>query len=279
MKYVDQSFEGERSLFAIKKSEIKNCKFLFGESPLKETSNLTIIDTSFEWKYPLWYSKNIECKNVNLKESARSGIWYTKNIRIYDSLIEAPKTFRRAKDVFLKNVEMPNALESFWNCKNVKIIDSKIKGDYLLMNSKDVKIDNLYLEGNYFFDGGKNLEISNSHLNSKDAFWNCENVIVKDSIIHGEYIGWNSKNITFINCEIISHQGFCYMDDVKLINCKVLESDLIFEYSKRINADIISGVDSIKNPLSGTIKVKGVKELILDEKFIDPTKTKILINK
>lgn len=279
MKYVGQSFVGERSLFAIKNSEIINCKFLFGESPLKETSNLTISDTSFEWKYPLWYSKNIECKNVKLMDNARSGIWYTNAIRISDSLIEAPKTFRRAKDVFLKNVEMPNALESFWNCKNIKIVDSKIKGDYLLMNSKDVIIDNLILDGNYFFDGGKNLEISNSHLNSKDAFWNCENVVVKDSTIHGEYIGWNSKNITFINCEIISHQGFCYMDNVKLINCKVLESDLIFEYSKHIDADIISEVDSIKNPHSGTIKVKGIKELILDEKCIDPSKSKIIITK
>lgn len=282
MKYKaikKDTYIGERALFSTHDAIIDGSIFKDGESPLKESSNLVIKNVSFEWKYPLWYSNNIECKNVELKESARSGIWYTKNIRIYDSVIEAPKTFRRAKDVYLKNVEMPNALESFWNCKNVKIVDSKIKGDYLLMNSKDVIIDNLSLEGNYFFDGGKNLEISNSHLNSKDAFWNCENVIVKDCVIHGEYIGWNSKNITFINCEIISHQGFCYMDDVKLINCKVLESDLIFEYSKRINADIISGVDSIKNPLSGIIKVKKVNELILDEKCIDPTKTKIIINK
>lgn len=277
MKYVDKSFEGERSLFNIKNSSITNCHFLFGESPLKESSNLLISDTSFEWKYPLWYASNVQCKNIKLANDARSGIWYSKHIVIKDSLIEAPKTFRRARHIYLENVNMPNASETLWNCKDIRISNSKISGDYLLMNSKKAIIDNLHLVGNYFFDGGEDLEISNSFLESKDAFWNCKNVIVKDSIIHGEYIGWNSKNITFINCEIISHQGFCYMENVKLVNCKVLDSDLIFEYSKNIDADIISTVTSIKNPSSGIIKVKGVNELVLDEKLVDTSKSKIII--
>ncbi len=277
MKYIDDSFEGERLLFALKNSTIDNCHFLFGESPLKESKNLKISNTTFEWKYPMWYASNIECENIKLTNDARSGIWYCSNITIKNSLIEAPKTFRRAKDVYLENVEFTNASETFWNCKDIKIINSSFKGDYLLMNSKNVHIDKLHLEGNYFFDGGENLEISNSFLDSKDAFWNCKNVIVRNSVIHGEYIGWNSENITFIDCEIISHQGFCYMKNVKLVNTKVLDSDLTFEYSENIDADIISKVQSIKNPSSGVIKVKGVDELILDDNYVDSKKTKIVI--
>ncbi len=277
MKYVNQSFEGERSLFAIKEAEIIDCHFLFGESPLKESCDISIVNTSFDWKYPLWYASNIDCSSITLTNNARSGIWYTHNIKITDSLIEAPKTFRRANDIYLKNVNMPNASETLWNCKDIKIINCSINGDYLLMNSKDVKIDHLRLVGNYFLDGGSDIVISNSILESKDAFWNCKNVVVKDCIIHGEYLGWNSENVTFINCEIISHQGLCYMKNVKLINCKLIDSDLCFEYSSDIKAQIISEVDSIKNPYSGTIKVKGVKQLILDEKYIDIDKVKVVI--
>ena len=114
---------------------------------------------------------------------------------------------------------------------------------------------------------------------SKDSFWNCENVTIINSTIIGEYIGWNSKNVTLINCVIESHQGFCYMKGVKLINYKVINSDLTFEYSEDIDAEIITEVDSIKNPYSGVIKCKDVKTLILDEKFIDRTKIKVLVDK
>ncbi len=277
MKYINQSFEGERSLFAIKDAQIIDCQFLYGESPLKETNNLSISHTSFDWKYPLWYADNIICNDIRFTNNARSGIWYTHKIKITDSLIEAPKTFRRASDIYLNNVNMPNASETLWNCHNVHIINSSINGDYLLMNSENVHIEHLHLIGNYFLDGGKDIVIENSTLESKDAFWNCSNVIVKNSLIHGEYLGWNSENITFINCQIISHQGLCYMKNVKLINCQLLDSDLCFEYSSNIEAKIISIVDSIKNPYSGRIEVKGVKELILDEKYIDISKVKIII--
>jgi hypothetical protein len=36
-------------------------------------------------------------------------------------------------------------------------------------------------------------------------------------------------------------------------------------------------VDSIKNPISGEIRLKGVKELIMDENIINPRDTKIIV--
>ena len=67
------------------------------------------------------------------------------------------------------------------------------------------------------------------------------------------------------------------MDNVKLVNCVVENTDLAFELCSNINATIVSHIDSIKNPISGIIKVKSVGEIILDEKMIDPLKTKILV--
>ena len=208
--------------------------------------------------------------------TARSVIWYTHNITINDTLIEAPKTFRRSSFITLNNVNMPNALETMWNCKNIVLNDVSVTGDYFAFGSENIEANNLVIDGNYSFDGGKNITIRNSKLISKDAFWNCENVIVYDSVIVGEYLGWNSKNVTFINCEIESLQGLCYMDNLKMVNCKLINTTLAFEYST-VDATIEGCVDSIKNPSSGVIKVDSVKELILEEEYIDPSKIKVVV--
>ena len=96
------------------------------------------------------------------------------------------------------------------------------------------------------------------------------------TVIVGEYLGWNSKNVVFINCEIESSQGLCYMEDVKLVNCTIRNTDLAFEYSS-VEATIKGTVDSIKNPNSGTIKVEDVKEIILDENYIDVNNVKVIV--
>ena len=273
-----QSFKGERALFSSQDIIVENCSFSDGESPLKESKNIKVIKSTFKWKYPLWYSENIECQNLILEEMARSGIWYTNHIKMENCAFFCPKTFRRSSNIILNNCQMPNAKETLWNCKNIKISNTVVKGDYFGINSENIEMDNVHLDGNYLFDGSKNIVVRNSVLNSKDSFWNCENVEIINCTIIGEYIGWNSKNVTLINCHIESHQGFCYMDNVKLIQCELTNSDLCFEYCTNIDADIITSVDSIKNPYSGIIRVKDVKKLIMDDKFIDPKLTKVIKN-
>ncbi len=205
---------GERALFEEHDAHITECIFHDGESPLKHSRNLKIERTLFRWKYPLWYSRDIELFNCTLFEMARAGIWYTNNIKAANTIIEAPKSFRRCDGVELENITFTNAKETLWNCRNISMKDIAVSnGDYLLMNSENIEINNLNLVGNYAFDGGKNITVENSRLVTKDAFWNCENVTVKDSFITGEYLGWNSKNLTFINCVIESLQGLCYIDN------------------------------------------------------------------
>lgn len=276
MKLIKQQMlTGERALFNSKDLQISYSTFADGESPLKESENIKIDHSLFKWKYPLWYSKNIVVEDSTFFEMARSGIWYTENISISNTIIEAPKNFRRSNGITLENVALPNAGETLWNCDDISFKNVTAKGDYFGMNSTNIKIDGLQLVGNYSFDGGKNIEIRNAKLLSKDAFWNCENVTVYDSFISGEYLGWNSKNITFVNCTIESLQGLCYIENLVMKNCQLLNTTLAFEYST-VDAEITGKIDSVMNPSGGIIRAQGIGELIMDKTKIDPNKTKVI---
>lgn len=276
MKTIKQKyFEGERALFGSNELNIEDTIFDNGESPLKESHNINIKGCSFKWKYPLWYCTNIEVNDSIWFEMARAGIWYTNNIRMSNTFIEAPKNFRRCENVVLRNVQFPNAAETLWNCNKVSMENVSAKGNYFAMNTDNMNIDGLTLLGDYSFDGSHNVEIHNSKLISKDAFWNSENIIVYDSYITGEYLGWNAKNLTLINCTIESLQGMCYIDNLIMKNCKLINTTLAFEYST-VDADISSKIDSVINPSGGRITADSIDKLIIEKDKVDPSKTIIV---
>lgn len=274
-KFTEEKFVGERALFQSRDLQLSYCTFADGESPLKESKNLKIDNCLFQWKYPLWYCENVQVKNSTMFEMARAGIWYTNNISIENVTYEAPKGFRRCDGLKMQKVTMPNAAETLWNCRNVSLKDVTAKGDYFGMGCENIEIDGFDLVGNYSFDGAKNLTIRDARLLSKDAFWNAENVTVYNSFISGEYLGWNSKNVTLIDCVIESEQGMCYMDNVKMQNCKLLNTNLAFEYST-VDAQISSKIVSVKNPVSGTIKAEEIGEIIFDNDDVDKKDTTII---
>lgn len=275
MKVITQEYlTGERALFQGKDLEIHDTVFADGESPLKESRNIDLYGSMFKWKYPLWYSRDIKLTDCVLFEMGRAGIWYTENLSMKNCIIEAPKAFRRAAHLTLEHVSMPNAGETLWNCDHVALNQVTVKGDYFAMNSTNLVIDGFELIGNYSFDGVKNAEIHNARLLSKDAFWNSENVIVYDSFISGEYLGWNAKNLTLINCTIESNQGMCYIDNLVMKNCRLINTTLAFEYST-VDAEVNSTIDSVLNPSGGRILAKGIKELILESDKVDADKTVI----
>ena len=274
-EYKEKKFEGERACFGSDGVGFKYCVFENGESPLKESKNIELYGSQFRWKYPLWYCKNVKAEENTWFEMARAGVWYTENISVKNCMIQAPKNFRRSTGISLENVNFTNALETLWNCKDVKLKNvTAAKGDYFLMNCDGLEADGLYLDGNYSLDGAKNCVIRNSKLLTKDAFWNSENITVYDSFIAGEYLGWNSKNLTLINCTIESLQGMCYIDNLVMKNCKLVDTTLAFEYSK-VDVEIDGGIVSVFNPLEGTIKAEVIGELIIEKDKIDPEKTKI----
>ncbi len=276
MKTYNQGFfTGERALYNSHGIKIVDSTFADGESPLKESSEIELSGCIFKWKYPLWYCENIKAENCVLLDTARSGIWYTENIEMTDCVIEAPKTFRRASKISLTGCSILNAQETLWGCKDISLTDVSARGDYFAMNSENIKAENLTVHGNYAFDGAKNIEIRDAKLISKDAFWNCENVTVYNATIIGEYLGWNSKNLTFVNCTIESNQGLCYIENLKLVGCKLLNTDLAFEFST-VDAEVTTEIDSVKNPISGKISAKKIREIILDEELVDTSKTEII---
>lgn len=275
-KIVGGEYSSERVMFKSEDIYVSSARFIDGdgESPLKESRGVHLTDCELMSRYPLWYCSDVSVRSCVIRESARSGIWYTDGIRIEDSLIESTKTLRRASDVSLKDVRMPNATECLWCCQGVSIENVTAEGEYFGMNSSDIQIDGFNFTGKYLFDGAKNVVVRNSRLVSKDAFWNCENVTVYDSYIKGEYLAWNSKNVTFVNCDIESNQGLCYMENVTLRDCRLTKTDLCFEYCT-VDAEIDSHVDSVKNPIAGRIVARSIGEIILDDADIDAGATEI----
>ncbi|RHW52021.1 DUF3737 domain-containing protein [Bombilactobacillus bombi] len=278
MIYQEKFYTGERSLFATNQAAIKHVTFGMGESPLKESQHLQITDTIFKWKYPLWYCQDVQLDHSILETMARSGIWYTNDIKVTNSTLQAPKLFRRCRNVQLENDYFADASETFWNCDQIDLKNVQANGDYFGMNSRNIKLDHLQLTGNYAFDGAQNIEAQHCVFVSKDAFWNCQNVTLTDCTINGEYLGWNTENLTLINCVIESNQGLCYIKHLTMKNCQLLQTDLAFEYCSDIQAEINSDIISVKNPISGVIQAHHIGEIIQDDPKLDPTQTKIIQN-
>lgn len=269
---------GERALFGAKDVFVQDTVFCDGESPLKESSNIKLKNVMFRWKYPLWYVKNVQAEECTWFDMARAGVWYTEDVSIRETVVQAPKNFRRCKNLKLENVTFTNAEETLWHNSGVEMKNVTAKGNYFAMDSDHMKIDNLTLDGNYSFDGVKDVEISNSRLITKDAFWNSENVTARNCFITGEYLGWNSKNLTLIDCTIESLQGMCYCENLKMINCRLFNTTLAFEYSS-VDADLTGRVEDVFNPASGVIRAEEIGTLIMEKDLIDPAKTEIVCPK
>ncbi len=271
-----ETLTGERALFRGKNLTINECIFDDGESPLKESENITVNTSLFRWKYPLWYSRNVQVNGCSFFDMARAGIWYTQDIRFADCMFEAPKALRRCRGVDLKNVSFSNAAETLWFCDGVSLENVVAKGDYFALGTDNVKARGLQLFGNYCFDGSKNVLIEDSRLLSKDSFWNSRNVTVRGCFISGEYLGWNAKGLVFENCTIESLQGLCYIDGLIMRNCRLINTTLAFEYST-VDADIAGGIDSVLNPCGGIIRAESIGELIIEKDKVDPSATKIIV--
>lgn len=278
MKIIkDKEFGGERPLYNEHGLRLENVVIHAGESALKETSSIEVENCRFEGKYPFWCCDGFTVRNCCFTEGGRAALWYSKNLLMEDTLVEAPKMFREMSGLKLRRVRIPNAAETLWSCNEIDIEDVEIdKGDYLLMHSSGIRVDRMKLQGNYSFQYCKDVEIRDSVLHTKDAFWETENVTVRDSVIIGEYLGWYSRGLKLINCRIGGTQPLCYADDLVLENCSFEpDADLAFEYSS-VQADIKGNVTSVKNPRTGCILADSYGEIILDANIKAPGDCRIL---
>lgn len=274
----DKEFEGERPLFGSRDLRLENVTIHAGESALKECRNIEAEGCRFEGKYPFWHVDGFRIKDCLFTEGARAALWYSQNLVMTDTLVEAPKMFREMKNLRLENVRIPNALETLWDCSDVTLNNVEVeKGDYIFMRSSNIVINNYRQQGNYSFQKCRNVEIHNAVLNTKDAFWETEDVTVYDSEIDGEYIGWHSKRLRLVRCHLKGTQPLCYAEDLVMEDCTMdSDCDLAFEYST-LKADIKGNIPSVKNPVSGSITADSIGEVIIDKYVKAPADCKIEI--
>ena len=270
-RIIGKEFGGERPLYCKKDLYLEDVVIHPGESGLKETANITCVRCRFEGKYPLWECDGFVVRDSILTVGARSGLWYSRNGELYDTIIDAPKTFRRMDGIKMRNCWIPGGSETFWDCSRIDVKDCVIeRADYVFMHCEDIVLENVKLQGNYGFQYAKNVIIRNSVLNSKDSFWEAENVEIYDSVINGEYLAWYSKNVKLVRCHITETQPLCYCDNLIMEDCTFgADCDLAFEYSS-VEATIKGHLVSIKNPRSGHIHVESVGEIIIDENIKGP---------
>lgn len=274
----DTEFGGERPLFGAKDIRLENVTIHAGESALKCCDNVEADRCRFEGKYPFWHVEGFKITNSLFTEGARAALWYSRNLEMRDTQVDAPKMFREMDGIKLHNVRIPDAEETLWHCNNVEIRNAEVaKADYLFMHSSNIDIENWKQHGNYSFQYCRNVVIRNAEIHSKDAFWGTENVTIYDSELSGEYLGWHSRRLTLVRCRISGTQPLCYTRDLTLIDCEFApDCDLAFEDSE-VNATITTPVTSIKNPKRGRIVAPEVGEIIVDEfsKAVLPVEIKV----
>lgn len=274
----DISMGGERPLFASHGLRLVNVTITAGESGIKCCSDIEADGCRFEGKYPFWHVDRFKINNCLFTPGARAALWYSRDLEMTDTVVDAPKMFREMESLRLERVKLNDALETFWHCSKVKLEDVEVSnGDYLFMHSRDIKIRNYVQQGNYSFQYCKNVEIHRAKIDSRDAFWESDNVTVYDSEIDGEFLGWHSKNLKFVRCRISGIQPLCYCEGLVLEDCTFDEScNLAFEDTS-LKATINSEVTSIKNPREGFVTARGFGEIIFDENLRKPGNCKVTV--
>lgn len=275
----DKEFGGERPLFGSHGLKLENVTIHAGESALKCCSDIEAVNCRFEGKYPFWHVTDFKIKDCLFTPGGRAALWYSRNVEMTDTQVDAPKMFREMDGIRLRNVNIPDGEETLWHCSNVDIENVTIdKADYLFMHSHDIRIDNWRQNGNYSFQYCRNVEIRNAVIYSKDAFWGTENVTIYDTELHGEYLGWHSKRLKLVRCKISGTQPLCYCRDLQMVDCEMLpDCDLAFEDSE-VKATIKGVVPEIKNPLRGEIRADGIGNQIFDEYAKTDKNFKLILN-
>ena len=261
----NQIFDEERALYESDGVIVNKCRFegpADGESALKESSNVIVRDCYWNLRYPFWHDTNLEITGTELTVNCRAALWYSENIKIKDSQLHGIKALRECKDVLIEDCDIISP-EFGWKTDDIRMERSSAQGEYFMFGATKLRFKNMHLNGKYSFQYIEDAVFEDCVFDTKDAFWHGKNIVVRNSVIKGEYLAWYSENLTLENCKISGTQPFCYCKGLKLIDCELTEADLCFEKSE-VDASITTPVVSIKNPLSGCIRVPEVTEIIMD---------------
>lgn len=269
MKHLEnQVLDQERALYAQNDLHLRGCRFdgpADGESALKECSLIRADDCYFNLRYPFWHNTDVQIRGGHMTGLCRAALWYCRDVTVRDSRLHGIKALRQCEKVILSGCDVISP-EFGWFTQDLRIRNCRFQGEYFLFQAKDLHMTDSTLKGKYSFQYIENAVLEGCDLDTKDAFWHAKNVTVRNSTLRGEYLGWYCENVTFINCRITGTQPLCYCKGLRLIDCEMVDTDLSFERSQ-VDATLTAPIHSIKNPLSGIIRVPAVGQLIMDEPF------------
>lgn len=273
-----KKFGGERPLFGIHDTRLEDVTITEGESGIKKCHNIEADHCRFIGKYPWWHVDHSVITNCYFETGSRSAIWYSNDMVMSDTIIDAPKLFREMNDLMLINVQINDADETFWKVDHLTLRNVKLHdGTYPFMFCNHVDVDGLESDSKYVFQYVKDAVIRNAKITTKDSFWETENVTVYDSELNGEFLGWHSKNLKLVNCHITGEQPLCYCQDLVLENCTFgADCDRMFEETTLV-ADIRGAVTNIKNPTSGRIVADAIGSVTIDEHVLQPNDCEIIV--
>ena len=265
-----QTFGGERPLFGIEDTRLEDVTIAEGESGIKCCRNVEADGCRFVGKYPWWHVDGSRITGCLFEQGSRSAIWYSRDMTMTDTVINAPKLFREMEHLTLENVTINDADETFWNITGLRATNLKLRnGTYPFMYCREVYVDGLDCDAKYVFQYCRDVEIHNARIVTKDSLWECENVTIYDSVLDGEYLAWHSKNVRLVRCHIAGEQPLCYAEGLVLEDCTFDEaSDRAFEDSDVV-ADIRGSITEVKNPRSGHIVADRIGRITYD-RFAKP---------
>ena len=254
MLYFNEIHDEERAFYGLKGAVVKNCKIdgpADGESAFKECKDIQVEDTYFNLRYPLWHVDNAKITNCEMTQLCRAALWYDNGVEIDNCKMHGIKALRECRDIVLKNTDVISP-EFAWRSHHITVDNVTLEGEYPFFECTNMDIWNLKMKGKYSFQYIENVNFRNCVLDTKDAFWYAE-------------------NIRFVRCKIIGTQPLCYCKGLVLEDCTMEACDLSFERSE-VTATVNGHIDSVKNPIAGSITADSIGEIILEEEIVTPGK-------
>ena len=162
--------------------------------------------------------------------------------------------------------------------KTREIRQEYLTGERALFQGANLKIyDSIFADGESPLKESHDIELEGCMFKWKYPFWYAKNITARNCTwFEMARAGvWYTDNITVGNYSFESLQGMCYIDNLMMKNCKLLNTTLAFEYSA-VDAEITGKIDNVMNSSGGVIRAEHIDELILEKDKVDPSKTKII---
>ena len=146
-----RQFEEERALYHLSDAEILHCTFAGatdGESALKEARQITVSDSTFALRYPLWHVRKLSLDHCRFQETARAALWYCEQGSLESCELHGIKALRECHDFRIAH-SIIDSEEFGWKCKNIRMTDCKLRSEYLFFDSRNIELQQIAMTGKY----------------------------------------------------------------------------------------------------------------------------------